>query len=132
MKYQELIKDYYTDLNNLTELLKKMVDSYRLLIGGAGELNNINEARTSYVKDAVKRADKLGETIDHLIDLIDECGESYFKYCAVVGDYILKKGNDKIILTEVDNELYFQDSSTSNMPFREETNKLEDDNKNKN
>lgn len=112
MKYQELMKEYYGNINNLTQLLKTMVDSYRLLIAGAAELNNINEAKTSYVKDAVHRADKLGDTIDHLIDLIDECGESYFKYCAVVGDHILKKSDSKVILTEVDNELFFQDAST--------------------
>lgn len=124
MKYQQFIKDYYSNLYNLTELLKKMVDSYRLLIGGAAELNTINEAKTSCVKDAVKRADKLGDTIDHLIELIDDCGEVYFKYCSVVGEYVLKNSTDKVILTEVDNELYFQDSNNTQMPLREEIDKL--------
>ena len=50
--------------------------------------------------------------IDNVIDLLDECGETYFKYCALVGDYILKKSDNKVILTEVDDELFFQDSST--------------------
>ena len=90
MKYNQLMKEYYSNVNNLTQLLRSMVDSYRLLIAGAAELNNINEARTSYVKDAVHRADKLGETIDHLIELIDDCGESYFHYCAVIGDYKMR------------------------------------------
>lgn len=111
MKYNELVKDYYSNLSNLTQLLKTMVDSYRLLIAGAAELNNINEAKTSQVKDAVHRADKLGETIDELIQLIDRCGEGYFHYCDVVGNYILKKGDSSVILTEVDNDLLFQDSS---------------------
>ena len=43
MKYQHLMKEYYVDINNLNQLLKTMVDSYRLLIGGAAELNNIYE-----------------------------------------------------------------------------------------
>lgn len=111
MKYQELMKQYYVDINNLNQLLKTMVDSYRLLIGGAAELNNIYEAKSSYVKEAVHRANELGDIIDHVIELIDKCGESYFKYCSTMGDYILKKSDDKIILTEVDNELFFQDSS---------------------
>ena len=112
MKYQQLMKEYYVDINNLNQLLKTMVDSYRLLIGGAAELNNIYEAKSSYVKEAVHRANELGDIIDNVIDLLDECGQTYFKYCALVGDYILKKSDDKIILTEVDNALFFQDSST--------------------
>lgn len=111
MKYHELIKDYYQNLNNLSELLKKMSESYRLLIGGAGELNNIPEARSSYVKDAVRRADKLGETIDDLISLIDSCGESYYKYCTTVNEFILNKSSSDMILTEVDDELLFQNST---------------------
>lgn len=112
MKYQQLMKEYYVNINNLNQLLKTMVDSYRLLIGGAAELNNIYEAKSSYVKEAVHRANELGKIIDNVIDLLDECGETYFKYCALVGDYILKKSDNKVILTEVDDELFFQDSST--------------------
>ena len=119
MKYNQLMKEYYSNVNNLTHLLRSMVDSYRLLIAGAAELNNINEARTSYVKDAVHRADKLGETIDHLIELIDDCGESYFHYCAVIGDYMLKKGDNKAILTEVDEELLFNDATMTREEFKE-------------
>ena len=111
MKYQQLMKQYYGDLSNLNQLLQSMVNSYRLLIAGAAELNNINEARSSYVKVAVKRADNLGEIIDHVIELLDECGESYFKYIALVGDHILKNTDSSVILTEVDNELLFQDAS---------------------
>ena len=111
MKYQQLMKQYYGDINNLSQLLQSMVNSYRLLIAGAAELNNINEAKSSYVKVAVKRADNLGEIIDNVIELLDECGESYFKYIALVGDHILKNTDSSVILTEVDNELLFQDAS---------------------
>ena len=45
MKYQQLMKQYYGDINNLSQLLQSMVNSYRLLIAGAAELNNINEAQ---------------------------------------------------------------------------------------
>lgn len=110
MGYNKLIKDYYGNLNNLVDLLKKLTESYRLLIGGAFELNNIPEARTKYVKEAVNRADKLGEEIDHLIDLLDECGESYYKYVAVINGYILKNGDNNAILTEVDSDIQFENS----------------------
>ena len=60
---------------------------------------------------AVKRADSLGKIIDHIIDLIDECGEGYFKYIKIVGGHILKNTDNNVILTEVDNELLFQDAS---------------------
>ena len=96
MKYQQLMKQYYGDLSNLNQLLQSMVNSYRLLIAGAAELNNINEARSSYVKVAVKRADNLGEIIDNVIEL---------------RDHILKNTDSSVILTEVDNELLFQDAS---------------------
>ena len=111
MKYQQLMKQYYGDINNLSQLLQSMVNSYRLLIAGAAELNNINEAKSSYVKVAVKRADSLGKIIDHIIDLIDECGEGYFKYIKIVGGHILKNTDNNVILTQVDNELLFQDAS---------------------
>ena len=111
MKYQQLMKQYYGDINNLSQLLQSMVNSYRLLIAGAAELNNINEAKSSYVKVAVKRADSLGKIIDHIIDLIDECGEGYFTYIKIVGGHILKNTDNNVILTEVDNELLFQDAS---------------------
>lgn len=111
MKYQQLMKQYYGDINNLSQLLQSMVNSYRLLIAGAAELNNINEAKSSYVKVAVKRTDSLGKIIDHIIDLIDECGEGYFKYIKIVGGHILKNTDNNVILTEVDNELLFQDAS---------------------
>ena len=108
---EQLMKQYYGDINNLSQLLQSMVNSYRLLIAGAAELNNINEAKSSYVKVAVKRADSLGKIIDHIIDLIDECGEGYFKYIKIVGGHILKNTDNNVILTEVDNELLFQDAS---------------------
>lgn len=116
MGYNKVMKDYYDNINNLADLLKRLTESYRLLIGGAFELNNIPEARTKYVKEAVNRADKLGDEIDHLIDLLDGCGESYYKYVTTMGEYMLKNYNDKMILTEVDSDLQFGNSPIINNP----------------
>ncbi len=112
MKYKDFMQSYYVEINNISELLKKMVDSYRLLIAGAAELNNIPEARSSHVKEAVKRADRLGETIDHMITILDKCSETYFQYCTVLGEHILKSADQKTILTEVDDDLLYQNTNT--------------------
>ena len=45
MKYKEMMKNYYGEVYNISELLKKVTDSYRLLIAGAAELNNIPERK---------------------------------------------------------------------------------------
>ena len=112
MSYRGLIKDQYTDVSNLTSLLNTLVNSYRLLIGGAYELNNISEARKSDVKEAVKRADNLGEIIDQIIKTLDECNTSYVKYCKMKKSYIDDKVIKDNILTEINNELEFKNSSS--------------------
>ena len=110
MKYQQLMKQYYGDLSNLNQLLQSMVNSYRLLIAGAAELNNINEARRSYVKVAVKRADNLGEIIDEIIKTLDDCSGAYVKYCKLKKNYIDDKTIKDNILTEIDYDLQFNNS----------------------
>ena len=71
----------------------------------------------------------MGKIIDDVIELLDVCGESYFKYCALVGDYILKKSDSNKILTEVDNDLLFQDSSVREEYEKLKTYKNEQENK---
>ena len=111
MSYRHIIKDQYTDVSNLTSILNSLVNSYRLLIGGAYELNNISEARKSDVKEAVKRADSLGEIIDEIIKTLDECNTSYVKYCKIKKSFIDEKSIKDNILTEINNEVEFQNSS---------------------
>ena len=112
MSYRGLINNQYTDVSNLTTLLSTLVNSYRLLIGGAYELNNISEAKKSDVKEAVKRADNLGEIIDEIIKTLDECNTSYFKYCKIKKSFIDDKAIKDNILTEINNEVEFQNSSS--------------------
>ena len=87
-----------------------MVNSYRLLIGGGNELNNISEAKKSHVRDAVERADDLGDIIDEIIKTLDECSSSYTRYCKMKKQYIDEKTNKDNILTEIDYELDFDNS----------------------
>jgi len=112
LSYRGLIDNQYTDVSNLTTLLGTLVNSYRLLIGGAYELNNISEAKKSDVKEAVKRADNLGEIIDEIIKTLDECNTSYIKYCKIKKSFIDDKTIKDNILTEINNEIEFQNSSS--------------------
>lgn len=112
MSYRGLINNQYTDVSNLTSLLSTLVNSYRLLIGGAYELNNISEAKKSDVKEAVKRADNLGEIIDEIIKTLDECNTSYVKYCKIKKSFMDDKVIKDNILTEINNEVEFQNSSS--------------------
>lgn len=122
MSYKNLMKNQYNDINNLTTLLSSFVSSYRLLIGGAYELNNISEAKKSDVREAVKRADNLGEIIDEIIKALDDCNTSYVKYCKIKKGFIEEKSNKDNILTEINFELDFQNS-----PGRDDEDDDEDD-----
>lgn len=110
MQYKDLIQDNYNEINNLTNLLNSMVNSYRLLIGGANELNNISETRKSKVKEAVERSEDLGHIIDEIIKTIDECSCSYIKYCKIKKQFIEENINKDTILTEINYELDFDNS----------------------
>lgn len=105
MSNRKVVENYYYDINGLTELLTKLVNSYRLLIGGAGELNSIALATKSDVKKALRRVDKLGKVIDDIIYSINETDENYFKYC-MLKEEILKEGiNADFIKNEIEEEL---------------------------
>ncbi len=107
MGYRNLIEKHSSDINNLSELLFKFTNSYRLLIGGAVDLNSIALAKKKEVRDAIKRADELGEIIDELIEVIEYCDSTYFNYCKVKSDYIISKTKFDVIKTEIDEELDF-------------------------
>lgn len=82
-----------------------MVNSYRLLIGGAGEINQITLARKGEVRDALRRADKLGESIDEIIKTIEYMQSQYIDYCKLKAS-ILEDGIQKeYVETEIDEEL---------------------------
>jgi hypothetical protein len=104
--HRKVIENYYWDVNNLADLLNKLVNSYRLLIGGAHELNGIALAHKGDIEDCLKRIDKLGETIDRVIDGLDDISCEYIHYCklktSVIKEQIIEA---QYILNEIDNEL---------------------------
>lgn len=109
MGSRKVIQTYYTDINNLADLLGKLVNSYRLLIGGADELNKIALSRKSDVRDALKRADKLGDIIDEIIDILERSSNGYLDYCELKSDIIKGKLNEGYIYTEIEEDLNFKD-----------------------
>lgn len=109
MGQRKVIETYYKDVNNLTELLGKLVSSYRLLIGAADELNKIALSKKSDVRDALKRAEKLGETIDDIIKILDDISFNYGSYCQLKSDIIKEKMSIDYIVTEIQEDLCFKE-----------------------
>lgn len=109
MGHRKVIETYYKDVNNLTDLLGKLVSSYRLLIGAADELNKIALSKKSDVRDALKRAEKLGETIDDLIKILEDTSFNYGAYCQLKSDVIKEKINVDHIVTEIQEDLCFKE-----------------------
>ena len=109
MAHRRVIQNYYDDINNLAEILTKLVSSYRLLIGGADELNKIALSKKSEVKDALKRADNLGDIIDETIKVLDDASFSYMSYCKMKTEVMKCKLQIEYIETEIDEDLKLKD-----------------------
>lgn len=105
MSNRKVVENYYSDINGLSELLAKLVNSYRLLIGGAGELNSIALATKRDVKKALRRIDKLGEIIDDVIYTINETDENYLRYCMLKKEILRQEINDEFIKNEIEEGL---------------------------
>lgn len=110
MKFEDLAKRHYQDIDNISALLKNYVDVYRLLIAGASELYGINLAKKGEVRKALERVENIGELIDKLINTLDKCEGAYLTYCKLKNDYITISTEKDKIFTEIDNELNFQNS----------------------
>ncbi len=104
-----MIQTYYSDINNLADILTKLVSSYRLIIGGADELNKIALSKKSDVKDALKRADSLGDIIDETIKVLDDASYSYMSYCRMKTEIMKDKIQIEFIETEIDEDLRLKD-----------------------
>lgn len=118
---------HYDDLMNLTELLKRLVDSYRLLIGGVAELNTVYHRKKSGVEDGLDRVEALGDIIDHVIKILDMHGEKYLEFIAVKGKTVSEKYEKKYMVTDINNmiqteiqhELNFQNNPPNQRPTEE-------------
>lgn len=105
-----LFTEYFREINNLVDILTKYISSYRLLIGGAGELNSIALARRSDVKDALRRVNELGKLIDCLMKTLECAQGSYIDYIKLKGTLLEVQATKDIIITEIENELLLNNS----------------------
>ena len=109
MGHRKIIDQYYADIGNTSDILTKLVSSYRLLIGGAAELNTITLAKPNEVKDALDLVDDLGEIIEDYLKVLEKISPSYFDYCKMESEIIKGKLENQYILTEIDEELKLKD-----------------------
>lgn len=105
MSNRKVIESYYNDINGMADILGKLVNSYRLLIGGASELNGIALSTKGNVKDALKRVDKLGDIIDEVLRTIDEGNEDYLQYCKLKSQLLRNEITPEFIEMEIEEEL---------------------------
>ena len=93
---RRLIENYYTDYYNLIDILCKLTNNYRLLIGGAGEINQIALAHKKDVRKALKRVRVVGDMIDDILEILEKTEISYFDYCKIKADIV--KINQKFFI----------------------------------
>lgn len=109
MGQRKVIESYYDDVCNLTDLLGKLINSYRLLVGSAEELNKITLAKKGNVKDALKRAEKVGNIIDDIIKRLEDASITYGEYCDFKSCILKEQINMDNILKEINEELSFKE-----------------------
>ncbi|OFI05086.1 hypothetical protein CLOACE_19050 [Clostridium acetireducens DSM 10703] len=102
MDCRNVFKNYYYDINNLANLLNNLTNSYRLLVASAQELNCIALSRKNDVRNALKRANNLGDIIGDIIKTLDTCTSSYLDYCEIKSDIIKCKLKIQDVQDEID------------------------------
>ncbi|AIY83539.1 MAG: hypothetical protein KIB43_12035 [Clostridium baratii] len=111
----KIIEDHFSELVKMSGLLKTLVDSYRLLIASASDINTIAIRRTKDVEKAIDRADEVGKLIDEIVKIMDDYEHCYIKYSKVKNEIVsltyekkkLKNELTDVIQTEIDKELNF-------------------------
>ena len=99
---RRLIENYYLDYYNLIDILSKLTNDYRLLIGGAGEINQIALAHKKDVKKALKRVRVVGNMIDDILEILEKTEISYFDYCKIKADIVKEKLEFQYVKTEIE------------------------------
>lgn len=101
MGRRRIINDYFCDINNIVCIFEKLVESYKLLIAGAEELNEITPAKVSNVKSALRRVSATGHIIDDMIEVLDDICCSYECYVQSKTKYLDLRLDQKYIKEEV-------------------------------
>lgn len=109
MPYKNIIEFHYKDINNMQDSLMKLTNAYRMMISGANELNGIAIAKKRQIRDALKRADEIGNIIDSNISAIERSECRYFDYCVMYSNQMKTAIDPGIITNEIQRELRFDD-----------------------
>ena len=107
--YRKVINSYYEDINNIADLIGKLVNSYRVLIGAADELNRIGLASRGDIKDALNRAKDLGDIIEELISTLDHVAYNYVEYAKIKSQAIKSITESQNIVNEINEQLKLKD-----------------------
>jgi len=99
---RRLIENYYLDYYNLIDILCKLTNDYRLLIGGAGEINQIALAHKKDVRKALKRVRVVGDMIDDILEILEKTELSYFDYCRIKSDIVKEKLEFEYVKSEIE------------------------------
>lgn len=101
LTYRKVIETCYCDINNLSDLLGKLVGSYTALVGAAGELNKIALSSKSEINRTLDRVEDLGYVIDEAIKALDCSVCNYGTYCKVKSGTIKPHIVEKHVSTEI-------------------------------
>ncbi|EGT3599542.1 hypothetical protein P5F04_04650 [Clostridium perfringens] len=107
----EIFRKHFKEVNDLSSVLSSYANTYRLLVGAAGELNTIAKVRKRDLDDALDRVDEMGKIIDSILEVIKENEEAYIKYIKLKSKFIMEKASKDVILTEVEQDLLFENSN---------------------
>ncbi|TPE21274.1 oligoendopeptidase F family protein [Clostridium perfringens] len=107
----EIFRKHFKEVNDLSSVLSSYANTYRLLVGAAGELNTIAKVRKRDLDDALDRVDEMGKIIDSILEVIKENEETYIKYIKLKSKFIMEKASKDVILTEVEQDLLFENSN---------------------
>ena len=107
----EIFRKHFKEVNNLSVVLSSYANTYRLLVGAAGELNNISKVRKRDLDDALDRVDEMGKIIDSILEVIKDNEEAYIKYIKLKSKFIMEKASKDIIQTEVEQDLLLENSN---------------------
>lgn len=99
---RRLIENYYTEYYNLIDILSKLTNNYRLLIGGAAEINLITLAHKTDVKKALKRVRVVGDMIDDILEILEKTEINYFGYCRIKADIVKEKLEFEYVKSEIE------------------------------
>ncbi|MEG1483348.1 hypothetical protein [Clostridium sp.] len=113
--HNKVMDDHFSELIKMSALLKTLVDSYRLLIAGAVDVNILPVRRTKDVERALDRADEVGKLIDRIVEVMDDYEYSYIKFSKIKNEVVslnyekkkVKNELNDVIQTEINNELNF-------------------------